>query len=354
MALLGSLLMEARYLAVLGLVSLVVCGASATAHAYHAEDSLSGGTTLGNAVGGEFTADGWRVTDRSDRMWFEVPRLVSGSIEVTVTGILFTGVGNPTNIPESDYEILSMYEAGYGIGDGEPIRYAPFIINHYKTLVRIYGAEEPGRPGEQKLLARICPGGAPGYLEDAAESCPCPEFHQEPFGGDGTWDGSPERIRLEWGDGTMRLLRNGALVLSVDWSASGVTFAPDTLHFALGSPRPTAYLPVGAVFSDLVVDGVEGARATCSDPAADAGPAPVDAGSMMSDAGGPTEDAGAASSDGGAVPADGGVLPADGGPRAGDSLDSGCGCRAIDGRDDAPTALLISLAAFAFASRRRR
>ncbi|NIX18604.1 MAG: hypothetical protein GWN07_01605, partial [Actinobacteria bacterium] len=133
-----------------------IAGTSATARAYRMEDSLRGGTSFGNPVGGELGADGWRVTDRGDRMWFEVPRLVSGSIEFTVTGILFTGVGNPTNIPESDYEILSMYEAGYGIGDGEPIRYAPFIINHYKTLVRIYGAEEVGRPGEQKLLARIC------------------------------------------------------------------------------------------------------------------------------------------------------------------------------------------------------
>jgi hypothetical protein len=60
---------------------------------------------------------------------------------------------------------------------------------------------------------------------------------------------------------------NGVEVLAIDWSASGLTFGPEALHFSLGTPRPqdvgTASMPIGATFSDVVVDGVEGDLATC-------------------------------------------------------------------------------------------
>lgn len=115
----------------------------------------------------------------------------------------------------------------------------------------------------------LCPSGAPGY-----DACGCESFFEEPFGGDGAWDGSPERLLVEWGGGITRLLRNGAEVVSIDWSASGLDFGPQELHMSLGSARAdavdTAGMPIGAVFSDVHVEGFEGPLAVCPGTAADA------------------------------------------------------------------------------------
>jgi MYXO-CTERM domain-containing protein len=232
------------------------------------EDTLRGGTR-GNPVGGRFDGEGWHVTDRRDRLWYAVPRLVRGSVEFTVTGFTMERLG-----AMAETELFAMYEAGFGIS--EPIRYAPeFRENHYKCMLRVYGLAETGRVGQQKLLWGMCPSGAPGY-----GACGCGSFFEEPFGGSGTWDGSPQRFRIEWGGGTTRYLRNGAPVLTINWSRSGLSFGPSALHLSLGTSRPSAVdyaqLPVGVVFSDVVLEGTEGPLATCSGGATpDAGPPPV-------------------------------------------------------------------------------
>jgi len=255
-----------RSLVVLLVLSLSPIGA----RAYHREDTLRGGTAFGNPIGGAFGPEGWTVTSRTDRMWFAVPRLVTGSIEFTMSNVTWD------NLVAADNEVFAMYEAGYGIE--EPIGYSPELRNnHYKCLLRIYGTDEPGRTGEQKLMWGMCPSGAPGH-----DACGCGSFFEEPFGGDPSWDGSPQRIRIEWGAGVTRLLRNGVEAVRIDWADSGLVFGPDTLHFSLGTPRPdsvgSAAMPIGAVFSDLVVDGVEGPVAMCPGPP-DAGPPPgTDAG----------------------------------------------------------------------------
>ncbi|MBI5516943.1 MAG: hypothetical protein HY909_24385 [Deltaproteobacteria bacterium] len=253
------------------MVPAIVLGALLTGvrtGAWRLEDGLRGGTR-GNAVGGRFDAQGWHVTDRRDRIWYAVPRLASGSVEFTVTGFTMERLG-----PMAETELFAMYEAGYGIS--EPIRYAPeFRENHYKCMLRVYGLAETGRVGQQKLMWGMCPSGSPGY-----GMCGCGSFFEEPFGGSGTWDGSPQRIRVEWGGGTTRYLRNGAAVLSINWSRSGLAFGPQDLHLSLGTSRPSAVdyaqLPVGVVFSDLVIDGTEGPLARCPGGAPmDAGPPPV-------------------------------------------------------------------------------
>ncbi|MDO9022609.1 MAG: DNRLRE domain-containing protein [Deltaproteobacteria bacterium] len=241
--------------------------------AFHLEDGLRG-RTLGNQVGGSLTMDGWHVTDRRDRIWYALPRLVSGSVEFTLSNVTMSSLGTMT-----DNELFAMYEGGYGIT--EPIEYSPdFRVNHYKCMLRVYANDEDGRAGQQKLMWGMCPSGAPGYGD-----CGCGSFFEEPFGGNGTWDGSPQRLRIEWRDGRTRYLRNGAVVLTIDWSDSGMTFAPSSLHMSLGTSRPSgvggAQLPVGAVFSDLVVDGVEGELARCP------GSTVRDAGTPMPDAGTP-------------------------------------------------------------------
>jgi hypothetical protein len=218
-------------------------------------DSLQNGT-LGNPVGGSFGPDGWTVTAATDRIWFALPRLSSGSIEFTVTNM------SNGNLVRADNEIFALYEAGYGIT--EPINYNPeFRNNHYKAMLRIYGAEEPDRHGLQKLMWGMCPSGAPGY-----DGCGCGSFFEEPFGGDGAWSGAPEQVRVEWGGGITRLRRNGNEVLAIDWAGSGLEFGPSELHFSLGTSRPsavdTAAMPIGAVFSNLVIEGLQAAEvATC-------------------------------------------------------------------------------------------
>ncbi len=253
-------------------IAALACAAPAPAAAqpYHLEDSLRGSTS-GNASGGSFGSSGWTVTSADDRIWYALPRLESGYVEFTLAGVTLA------NLPRADHELFAMYEAGYGID--EPIDYSPeFRQNHYKVLMRIYGNAESGRAGSIKLMWGMCPSGAPGY--DDGSGCGCASFFAEPFHDPGAWTGDPVRIRIEWGDGRTRLLRDGSEVVRVNWADSGLRFGPSDLHLMLGSPRNDTGLsamPIGAVFSDLVVDGTMGALATCPGGAPDAGP-PPDAG----------------------------------------------------------------------------
>lgn len=274
----------------LALIGLCSVAAPAAAQPYHMEDTLRG-SSAGNTSGGTFGSDGWTVTAVDDQIWYALPRLTSGSIELTVANITLG------NLPLGDHEIFAMYEDGYGIG--EPINYAPeFRVNHYKAMIRIYGTAEPGRAGHVKLMWGMCPSGAPGY-----DTCGCGGFFAEPFDDPGAWTGAAVRLRLEWGGGHTRLLRDGVEVVGVDWSSSGFSFGPSELHMMLGSPRNDGGLsamPIGATFSDLVVDGSMGPLATCPGTSIpDAGPLP-DAGVCPGDA--VTADATAASWETGVFP----------------------------------------------------
>ncbi len=232
------------------------------AEAFHLDDTLRGSTT-GHAIGGAFDASGWTATGRTDRLWWAIPRLASGSIEFTVNNISLA------NLTLGDHEIFSMYEDGYGIG--EPIPYGSYRDNHYKAMIRIYGQMElpADRVGRVKLMWGICPSGDPGH-----GACGCASFFEEPLTpAPLVWDGSSHRMRVEWGGGVSRLFRDGVEILSSTWS--GFDFGPSDPHISLGSSRAdavgTAGMPVGAVFSDLVVDGVEGPLATCGGSTTDAG-----------------------------------------------------------------------------------
>jgi hypothetical protein len=214
------------------------------------------GATMGTALGGSFGADGWTVTGNADRIYWALPRLVEGSVEFTMSNVTLA------NLPLPDHEVFGLYEGGHDIE--HPINYNPeYRVNAYKSMIRIYGTAEPKRAGQQKIMWGMCPGGAPGYFD----ACPCTSFFEEPFGGDGNWDGSPQRLRVEWGGGHTRYLRNGAVVLDIDWSGSGMAFGPNELYVSIGTPRPEdvaeASMPIGAVFSDVVIEGVLGPEATC-------------------------------------------------------------------------------------------
>ena len=214
--------------------------------------------TMGTPVGGSFGPSGWTTTDRADRIYWALPRLREGSFEFTVTGLTVD------LMPLNDHEIFAMYEGGWGIE--HPIPYNPwFRTNNYKSMIRVYGQAEVGRTGQIKLMWGLCPAGDPGYNDG---TCACgSSFFDEPFGGDPTWDGSPQRIRVEWDDAGSRLYRNGGLVLDIDSSAAGTFFGPQELYASLGTPRPldvdTAAMPVGVTFSDVVIEGITGPEATC-------------------------------------------------------------------------------------------
>ncbi len=226
---------------------------------------------MGNAIGGSFDAAGWTVTGRTDRIWYAIPRLVTGSVEFTVDHVSLA------SLALDDHEIFSMYEDGFGIG--EPLTYGSYRENHYKIMIRAYGALS-GRPGYMKFMWGMCPSGAPGF-----GPCGCASFFEEPLTpGALDWDGAPHRFRFEWGSGHTRLLRDGTEILASDWT--GYTFGPSDLHLALGSARAdavgTAGMPIGAVYSDLLVDGTEGALATCpGSTVPDAGPMTTDAGAGL-------------------------------------------------------------------------
>ncbi len=214
-------------------------------------DSLKG-STKGNLVGGSIGPSGWTTSARSDRLWYEIPTLVEGSIQFVLSGV------SNANLVEADNDMFAMYEAGYGMT--EPVQYAPqYRENHFKAMIRVYGGAEPARAGQQKLMWGMCPSGAPGY-----GACGCGSFFEEPFGGDGSWDGTPQTMRVEWKGKKATLTRNGAEVVSIDWSNENFRFGPQTLHFSLGTSRDTVAL--GAVYSDLVVEGTTGEVTTCANP----------------------------------------------------------------------------------------
>ena len=213
--------------------------------------------TVGTAVGGAFGPDGWTVTGNADRVYWALPRLTEGSVEFTMANVTLD------NLPLNDHEVFGLYEGGFGIE--HPIDYNPeYRVNNYKSMIRIYGQAEPDRVGQQKIMWGMCPHGAPGYTD----ACPCAgAFFEEPFGGDGSWDGTPQRLRVEWGGGYTRYLRNDAVVLEIDWTQAGVAFGPEELYVSIGTPRPedvgSASMPIGALFYDVVIEGVTGPAASC-------------------------------------------------------------------------------------------
>lgn len=218
------------------------------ASAYHLADSLRGGTA-GNPVGGSFGPAGWTVTDRHDLIWFAIPTTPSsGSIEFAVSNI------TNASLFDGDNDVFTMYEAA---GLTEPIRYSPdFRADNYKAWVRL--RTEPGMHGLQKTTVALCPDSASSY----GDTCACgPFFVDEVTGGDSTWDGTPQPLRVEWGGGHVRCLRNGVVVNDIDYSATGCGWGPREMHFSIGSSRPGGVpysgMPLGAVFSDLVVDTVD-------------------------------------------------------------------------------------------------
>lgn len=196
--------------------------------------------------GGSYGSDGWTTSAVDDFLVWEIPTSSEGGVEFSITGMSLD-----STLVGGDFEILTMYEDGYGLG--EPIGYAPYFrSNDYKVFVRIYGTLDDVSPGGIKLLLLVCPQGDPGYHE----TCDCPTQFLQEDRADQTWDAAtPYRFRLEWSDGTMTLSLDGVEMQSYD---SSLTYAPAVQHVRLGSPRNDgglASMPVGVTFSDIVVEG---------------------------------------------------------------------------------------------------
>lgn len=224
---------------------------SGLAQAWSLDEPLNGSST-GQVQGGSFSADGWTTTGGEDAIIYAVPRLSSGWAQFTVTGLTVD------KLNDVDHELFSMYDA---FELSEPIPYSPqFRNNDYKMVLRIYGQLEPSRTGAQKLLYSLCPDGGQVYSDGAP--CPCPNyFNEEPFGGDQSWSGAPETIRIEWTATSAKYLRNGQEVHALDWSSTGFAWGPREQHVMIGCPRntiDTVAMPVGVTFSSFHIEGEEG------------------------------------------------------------------------------------------------
>ena len=249
------------------------------AHAYHLEDSLRGATSSGNPSGGSFGAEGWTVTAPTDLIWFSAPTMSSGSIEFTLSNVTNASLYADAS-GGADNDIFQFYDDA---GIGEPIPYGTWKSNNYKCDVRI--RNEPGHHGDQKLIFGLCP----DSQSSGGDTCACgTPFIGDATGGDGNWDGTPQRLRVEWSQTYVRFLRNGAEAVRHDFAATGYGFGPQQMHFSLGTTRSRAVsysgIPIGAVFSDLVVDGVDGAPASCPGtmaPVDMSAPPPMSSGNMI-------------------------------------------------------------------------
>jgi hypothetical protein len=79
---------------------------SGGAQTFSMTDDLRG-STVGLMTGGSLGEDGWTVEGVADRIIWELPRLVSGSFEFTVTGITLD------NLPYREHDICALYAGGY-------------------------------------------------------------------------------------------------------------------------------------------------------------------------------------------------------------------------------------------------
>ena len=96
-------------------------------------DPLNGGSTAGVVNGGQFTSSGWRVTDMSDFIRYQVPTLSSGYVEWENRGL------TPQNKASLGYMLFGMWDPSRG-----PYRENPFRVHlqkldtqHNKPYIRL-------------------------------------------------------------------------------------------------------------------------------------------------------------------------------------------------------------------------
>jgi hypothetical protein len=197
--------------------------------------------------GGVFSDQGWTTTGNQDTVWYEINEaLPTARIEFTVTGL---AVGDTLN--GDDHDILAVYS---GINKGaEPIDYGPYKEDPFKVFVRIYGSTENDRPGAMKNEFAAC-GNDIFTFGNSAPGNMYPNMG---------WDKTKSyRLGLSWGNGKMKMWRDGAEISSLDYPG---TYAPKPLRVRIGSPRHQFYpfMPVGVTIKDVTITGASGEATVC-------------------------------------------------------------------------------------------
>jgi len=205
------------------------------------DDSLRGSTT-GTQGGGAFQANGWRVTNKNDFIYWRVPALTAGAVEWSVSG-LRSNDDRPEGADKN--EIFHMYDWTYNNADTV---YDGYRNGPYKHFIRKTNVLDPARMDSLELVWVI----APNYTEPDTAIL--------------SWNPAiTYRFREEWGpDGAgnseIRTYRDGTLIMTMSvpgtWNPGG-----HSIRIA-ASTRAPLYADFGAsvdaVYSDVKVWSMSG------------------------------------------------------------------------------------------------
>ncbi len=225
-----------RSIAAITWVAVLVCQES-QAQVLVLDDALLG-SAMGTIDGGTFLADGWRVNNQYDSIYWHIPTVSHGTAEWSVRG-LNSNEGRPGM--EDKSELFHMYD--YTFGDADDVYSPGYRDNTYKHFVRKIGTlgSYNNSIDAMEVVYKI---GDPYFEVDTPVV---------------SWTPSTTyRFREEWGpDGSgssyLRLYRNGTLLLNE--SLPGI-YAPVGHSVRIGASTRRAAdagAPVDAVFSNLKV-----------------------------------------------------------------------------------------------------
>jgi len=181
-------------------------------------DPLTNGFTIGKKRGGQFTPRGWKVTDRSDYIRYEVKPVASGFVEWDNLGL------RPDNLAHNHFMLFGMWDPSRG----------DYRVNPFRVHL-------------QKLDDRHLP----PYIR--LRWIANREEHDEGYNFQ-NWD--PEKTyhwRIEWGPGegsnVARVLLNGQVIIRQPYYR---TYKPEVWWVELGIAERQETV-VGAIFSNLQI-----------------------------------------------------------------------------------------------------
>lgn len=180
-------------------------------------DSLMSGMSVGDASGGQFISQGWRVTRNSDFIRYEVPTITTGYVEFETTG-LQTGAATDNTM------LFGMWDASAAAG--------PYRTNAYRVHIQKLDATSPPPFLRLRWIAN-------GEQHDTGANIEI-------------WDpGRVYRWRLEWGAGPLgnavQVFLDDVPIILQQYTRE---YSPKTHWIELGIEQRRQSV-VGAVYSNV-------------------------------------------------------------------------------------------------------
>ncbi len=193
-------------------------------------ESLAVTTSADSVSGGTFTGAGWRIDDSNSKLYWDLgAQLAEGDLSITIDDISWD------NLVGANNHLIELFSDGghssdnrainlrlYGGGDGDP-------YGEWGDL-KLLGWDRTTNPGGEHLVAE-----------------------QRYYGLD--WDGLPHTWRITWNATDFVLYRDGTELIRMD--VTGIDLRVRYLWIPLQDWGGDYSAPVGALYSDLALDGWE-------------------------------------------------------------------------------------------------